>query len=155
FGDDSVFIKKYIVHPKHVEIQIFGDQQAHPVHLIERDCSIQRRHQKVCAEAPCANIRQKRREIMTAAALRLATPVNYYSSGTVECLMDKNQDFYFLEMNTRLQVEHPVTEMITGTDLVEWQILVAQGQPLPFPQEEIHIQGHAIELRLYAEEYLN
>lgn len=155
FGDDSVFVEKYIVRPKHVEIQIFGDQQGHLVHLFERDCSIQRRHQKVAEEAPCAAIRENTREKMTAAALRLARQVNYYSSGTVEFLMDENQDFYFLEMNTRLQVEHPVTELITGTDLVEWQILVADGQPLPLRQEELRIEGHAIELRIYAEEYLN
>lgn len=155
FGDDAVFVEKYIVHPKHVEIQIFGDQEGNLVHLYERDCSIQRRHQKIAEEGPCATIRENTRERMTAAALRLARQVRYYSSGTVEFLMDKNQNFYFLEMNTRLQVEHPVTEMITGTDLVEWQILVADGQPLPLLQEELSMEGHAIELRIYAEEYLN
>lgn len=155
FGDETIFLEKFIENPKHIEIQIFGDQKGNLIHLYERDCSIQRRHQKVLEEAPCATILPETRTKMTEAALRLARQVNYYSSGTVEFLMDKNQNFYFLEMNTRLQVEHPVTEMITGTDLVEWQIRVADGQPLPCRQENIEPNGHAIELRLYAEEYLN
>jgi len=154
FGDETIFIEKFIEDPKHIEIQIFGDKNGHLIHLFERDCSIQRRHQKVLEEAPCSLIRPETRTKMAEAALRLARQVNYYSSGTVEFLMDKNQNFYFLEMNTRLQVEHPVTEMITGTDLVEWQIRVADGQPLPCRQEDLIINGHAIELRLYAEEYL-
>lgn len=155
FGDGSVFVEKYIVRPKHVEIQIFGDQHGNLVSLFERDCSIQRRHQKVIEEAPCAVIREETRRKMGAAALRLAEAVDYYSSGTLEFLMDEEQNFYFLEMNTRLQVEHPVTELITGTDLVEWQLLVADGQPLPKKQEDLNLRGHAIELRLYAEKYLD
>src|SRR5690606_24939411 len=144
FGDDEVFIEKYLVDPKHIEIQLFGDQHGNIIHLFERDCSIQRRHQKVIEEAPCANIRPETRDEMAAAALRLAHEVGYYSSGTVEFLMDLDQNFYFLEMNTRLQVEHPVTECITGTDLVEWQIRVAEGQPLLMTQDELSIEGHAI-----------
>lgn len=155
FGDDEVFIEKYLVDPKHIEIQLFGDQHGNIIHLFERDCSIQRRHQKVIEEAPCANIRPETRDEMAAAALRLAHEVGYYSSGTVEFLMDLDQNFYFLEMNTRLQVEHPVTECITGTDLVEWQIRVAEGQPLLMTQDELSIEGHAIQLRLYAEDYLD
>jgi len=155
FGDEEVFIEKYLVDPKHVEIQLFGDQQGNQVYLFERDCSIQRRHQKVIEEAPCAIIRESTRNKMGEAAIRLAREVGYYSSGTVEFLMDKDQNFYFLEMNTRLQVEHPVTELITGTDLVEWQIRVAEGESLPRSQNELSIKGHAIELRLYAEDYLD
>lgn len=155
FGDEEVFIEKYLVDPKHVEIQLFGDQQGNFVYLFERDCSIQRRHQKVIEEAPCAIIRETTRQKMGEAAIRLAREVGYYSSGTVEFLMDKDQQFYFLEMNTRLQVEHPVTELITGTDLVEWQIRVAEGESLPCSQDELRINGHAIELRLYAEDYLD
>ena len=155
FGDDEVFIEKYLIDPKHIEIQLFGDQRGNYVHLFERDCSIQRRHQKIIEEAPCAIIHPETRQKMGAAAISLAREVDYYSSGTVEFLMDKDQNFYFLEMNTRLQVEHPVTEMITGTDLVEWQIRVAEEQPLPLFQEDLNIQGHAIQLRLYAEDYLD
>ncbi|WP_236975811.1 acetyl-CoA carboxylase biotin carboxylase subunit [Membranihabitans maritimus] len=155
FGNDDVFIEKYIPNPKHVEIQVFGDQHGNCVHLYERDCSIQRRHQKVVEEAPCAIIEPATRKKMCNAALRLAEQCNYYSSGTVEFLMDESQNFYFLEMNTRLQVEHPVTEMITGVDLVEWQIKIAEGQKLPLQQDEINIHGHAIELRIYAEDYLD
>ncbi len=155
FGDDEVFVEKYLVDPKHVEIQLFGDQQGNFVYLFERDCSIQRRHQKVVEEAPCATIRESTRKKMGEAAIRLAREVGYYSSGTVEFLMDRDQHFYFLEMNTRLQVEHPVTELITGTDLVEWQIRVAEGENLPLTQDELSIEGHAIELRLYAEDYLD
>ncbi|MBY5957095.1 ATP-grasp domain-containing protein [Membranicola marinus] len=155
FGDEEVFIEKYLEDPKHVEIQLFGDQQGNYVHLFERDCSIQRRHQKVIEEAPCATIRSSTRQKMGKAAIRLAQEVGYFSSGTVEFLMDRDQNFYFLEMNTRLQVEHPVTELITGTDLVKWQILVAEGKPLPRSQDELRIDGHAIELRLYAEDYLD
>ncbi len=154
FGNDDLFIEKYLVDPKHIEIQIFGDQHGNFVHLFERDCSIQRRHQKVIEEAPCAIIKPRTREKMTEAAISLAREVKYYSSGTVEFLMDQDQNFYFLEMNTRLQVEHPVTEMITGTNLVEWQIKVAEGQSLPLRQSQISVSGHAIQLRLYAENYL-
>lgn len=154
FDDDLVFIEKYIEDPKHIEIQLFGDQHGNQIHLFERDCSIQRRHQKVIEEAPCAVIKESTRRKMGKAALRLARKVGYYNSGTVEFLMDKDQNFYFLEMNTRLQVEHPVTELITNTDLVEWQIRVAEGEALPMTQDEIKIKGHAIELRLYAEDYL-
>lgn len=155
FGDEEVFIEKYLVNPKHIEIQLFGDQHGNYVHLFERDCSIQRRHQKIIEEAPCMILSPQTRERMGEAAIALAREVNYYNSGTVEFLMDKDQNFYFLEMNTRLQVEHPVTEMITGTDLVEWQIRIAEGHPLPLRQEEIKINGHAIQLRLYAEDYLD
>ena len=155
FGDDEVFIEKYLIDPKHIEIQLFGDQHGNYVHLFERDCSIQRRHQKVVEEAPCAIIQPDTRQKMGEAAISLAREVKYYSSGTVEFLMDKDQNFYFLEMNTRLQVEHPVTEMITGTDLVEWQIRVAEGQPLSLSQQDLSMEGHAIQLRLYAEDYLD
>ena len=155
FGDEEVFIEKYLVNPKHIEIQLFGDQNGNYVHLFERDCSIQRRHQKIIEEAPCTILSPLTRERMGEAAIALAREVNYYNSGTVEFLVNEEQDFYFLEMNTRLQVEHPVTEMITGTDLVEWQIRIAEGHPLPLRQEEIKINGHAIQLRLYAEDYLD
>src|SRR5690606_26850043 len=140
FGDDEVFVEKYLVDPKHVEIQLFGDQQWNFVYLFVRYCSIQRRHQKVIEEAPCATIWATTRQKMGDAAIRLAREVGYYSSGTVEFLMDTDQNFYFLEMNTRLQVEHPVTELITGTDLVKWQIQVAEGENLPRTQDELSIE---------------
>lgn len=152
FGSDDVFIEKYIESPRHIEIQILGDTHGNIVHLYERDCSIQRRHQKVIEEAPSSFVDQELRQSMTEAALRLAKAVGYVSAGTVEFIVDKNKSFYFLEMNTRLQVEHPVTELITGVDLVIEQLHIAKGKKLSFTQEDIVITGHAIELRVYAED---
>jgi propionyl-CoA carboxylase alpha chain len=155
FGDDAVFIEKFLVNPRHIEIQVFADQHGNIVHLFERECSIQRRHQKVVEEAPSAVLTPRLRKEMGEAACAVARSCNYEGAGTVEFLLDANMKFYFLEMNTRLQVEHPVTEMITGQDLVEWQIRVARGEKLPKRQEELEIQGHAIELRIYAEDARN
>ena len=152
FGDGSVFIEKYLSSPRHIEIQVLGDQQGNFVHLFERECSIQRRHQKVIEEAPSAIITEEKRKAMGEAAIKVAKACNYYSAGTVEFIMDEHFDFYFLEMNTRLQVEHPVTELITGKDLVREQILIAEGKALTFTQEDLRIQGHAIEVRVYAED---
>lgn len=155
FGDDAVFIEKFVVEPRHIEIQVFADQHGNVVHLFERECSIQRRHQKVVEEAPSAVLTPALRHEMGEAACAVARSCNYEGAGTVEFLLDANMNFYFLEMNTRLQVEHPVTEMITGQDLVEWQIRVARGETLPKKQEELSINGHSIELRLYAEDARN
>lgn len=155
FGDGSVFIEKYVENPRHIEIQILGDQMGNIVHLFERECSIQRRHQKLIEEAPSSLLTPHLRKEMGDAAIRLAKACNYTSAGTVEFLVDKNNNFYFLEVNTRLQVEHPVTELITGVDLVEQQIKIAQGQPLPFTQNELKISGHAMELRVCAEDPFN
>jgi propionyl-CoA carboxylase alpha chain len=152
FGDGSVFIEKYITQPRHIEFQVFGDKQGHVVHLFERECSIQRRHQKVIEEAPSSLLDPAMRDAMGRAAVNVALSCNYHNAGTVEFLVDENRKFYFLEMNTRLQVEHPVTEMITGLDLVRLQITVASGEPLPFRQEDVSIRGHAIECRVYAED---
>ena len=152
FGTDEVFIEKYIKNARHVEVQIFGDSQGNYVHLFERDCSIQRRHQKVIEEAPSPFLKDEAREKMYETAVKAAKAVNYVNAGTVEFIVDDNENFYFLEMNTRLQVEHPVTESITGLDLVKWQILVARGEKLPLMQGEIQKQGFAIEFRLYAED---
>jgi acetyl-CoA carboxylase biotin carboxylase subunit len=152
FGDGSVFIEKYITRPRHIEFQIFGDKQGNVVHLFERECSIQRRHQKVIEEAPSSVLTPERRQTMGEAAINVARACGYYGAGTVEFILDENLDFYFLEMNTRLQVEHPVTEEITGLDLVKLQIKVAEGESLPFRQEDIQIRGHAIEARIYAED---
>lgn len=151
FGDGSVFIEKYVSSPRHIEIQILADSHGNCVHLFERECSIQRRHQKIIEEAPSSIIDESKRNIMGQDAVRIAMACNYSGAGTVEFLMDDQGKHYFLEMNTRLQVEHPVTEMITGLDLVEQQIRVAEGHPLPFGQEDLSIKGHAIELRVYAE----
>jgi len=155
FGDGSVFIEKYVTQPRHVEFQIFGDQHGNVVHLFERECSIQRRHQKVIEEAPSAILTPELRKQMGEAAVNVAKAANYYNAGTVEFIVDENKNFYFLEMNTRLQVEHPVTEQITGLDLVKLQISVAEGDKLPFKQEDLTIRGHAIEVRVYAEDPAN
>ena len=152
FGDDRVFIEKFIELPKHIEIQVLGDQFGNFIHLGERECSIQRRHQKVIEEAPSSFVDEALREKMVDQAIKLAKAVGYYSAGTVEFVVDKNKNFYFLEMNTRLQVEHPVTELITGIDLVEQMIKVAYGEKLEFTQKDIKFNGNAIECRIYAED---
>ncbi len=155
FGDGSVFIEKYITSPRHIEVQVLGDQYGNTIHLFERECSIQRRHQKVVEEAPSSVLTEEKRAAMGEAAVKVAKACNYYSAGTVEFIVDENLDFYFLEMNTRLQVEHPVTEQITGIDLVRQQILVAEGKPLTLKQHELKIHGHSIEVRVYAEDPAN
>ncbi|MBX2929670.1 MAG: acetyl-CoA carboxylase biotin carboxylase subunit [Saprospiraceae bacterium] len=152
FGDGSVFIEKYIASPRHIEIQVLADAHGNVVHLFERECSIQRRHQKVVEEAPSSILTPEVRADMGQAAVMVAKACRYKGAGTVEFLVDEQLNFYFLEMNTRLQVEHPVTEMITGVDLVEQQIRIAEGELLPFRQEDLHIKGHALELRVYAED---
>lgn len=151
FGDGSVFVEKYATTPRHIEIQILADTHGNIVYLFERECSIQRRHQKVVEEAPSAVLTPEKRKAMGEAAVNVARSCNYRGAGTVEFIYDSNGDFFFLEMNTRLQVEHPVTEMITGKDLVKEQIWIAEGKPLSFKQEDLTINGHAIELRVYAE----
>ncbi len=155
FGDGAVFIEKYVTSPRHVEIQVLADKSGNTVHLFERECSIQRRHQKVVEESPSSVLTPELRKKMGEAAVMVAKSCNYTSTGTVEFLLDDKLNFYFLEMNTRLQVEHPVTEMITGIDLVEEQIKIARGEKLSFSQDDLKINGHAIELRVYAEDPLN
>ena len=151
FGNAHVLVEKYVERPRHIEIQVFGDSHGNLVHLFERDCSVQRRHQKVLEEAPAPGMSEDRRAAMGQAAVEAARAVGYVGAGTVEFIVSPQGEFWFMEMNTRLQVEHPVTEMITGTDLVEWQLRVAGGQTLPLRQEQLAIRGHAIEARLYAE----
>lgn len=156
FGDAHVLIEKYVSAPRHVEVQVFGDSHGNVVHLFERDCSLQRRHQKVIEEAPAPGMSDAVRQAMTEAAVRAARAINYRGAGTVEFIVDgseglRSDAFWFMEMNTRLQVEHPVTEAITGVDLVEWQLKIAAGERLPLSQDELHIRGHAVEARLYAE----
>lgn len=155
FGDETMLVEKYLLQPRHVEIQVFCDQHGGAVYLAERDCSIQRRHQKVIEEAPAPGMTDALRQQMGEAATRAASAINYQGAGTVEFLLDQDGSFYFMEMNTRLQVEHPITEMITGQDLVEWQLRVADGEALPLPQDQIRINGHAMEARIYAEDPTN
>ena len=152
FGSGELILERAVIKPRHVEIQVFGDQLGNIVYLGERDCSVQRRHQKVVEEAPCPVMTPTLRQAMGEAAVKAAASVNYVGAGTVEFLLDQSGEFFFLEMNTRLQVEHPVTELITGQDLVAWQIRAAAGQPLPLKQDEIRLTGHAMEVRLYAED---
>lgn len=155
FGNDAVYIEKFIEHPKHIEVQILADKHGNYVHLFERECSVQRRHQKVIEEAPSIAVDQDTRKKITEAAINAAKACGYYNAGTIEFLMDQDKSFYFLEMNTRLQVEHPVTEMITGFDIVKEQIRIANGEMLSIKQDDLRIQGHAIECRVYAEDVDN
>jgi len=155
FGDGSVFIERYVSSPRHIEIQVLGDMHGNIVHLFERECSVQRRHQKVVEEAPSAVLTPEIRAAMGKCAVDVARSCNYLGAGTVEFILDEKLNFYFLEMNTRLQVEHPVTEMITGLDLVKEQIKIARGEKLSFKQEDLEIKGHAVELRVYAEDPAN
>ncbi len=155
FGDGSVFVEKYIQNPRHIEFQVLADRQGNAIHLFERECSIQRRHQKVIEEAPSAVLDESMRREMGDAAVKLVGACGYTNAGTVEFVVDSEKKFYFLEMNTRLQVEHPVTEFITGLDLVKEQIRIAEGQPIGFSQSDLRINGHAIELRVYAEDPRN
>ena len=155
FANDDIYIEKFIENPRHIEVQIFGDQQGNYIHLFERECSIQRRHQKIIEEAPSSFVDEITREKITTAAVNAAKACDYFNAGTVEFLMDAQKNFYFLEMNTRLQVEHPVTELITGLDLVKEQISIATGNGLSFKQNDLKINGHALECRIYAEDPAN
>jgi acetyl-CoA carboxylase, biotin carboxylase subunit len=152
FGDDEVYIEKAILNPRHIEMQVFGDEHGNTVYLGERECSLQRRHQKVLEEAPSAIVDPDMRRRMGETAVRVAKAANYTNAGTVEFLVDQQKNFYFLEMNTRLQVEHPVTELVTGLDLVHLQIRIAAGEKLPFSQQDVQLRGHSIECRIYAED---
>lgn len=152
FGDDSVYIEKFVEQPRHVEIQVIGDLHGNILHLFERECSIQRRHQKVIEETPSPAINAKTRKKMGEVAIKISEAVSYHGAGTVEFILDQKGNFYFLEMNTRIQVEHPVTEMVTGFDIVKWMIRIANGEKLPFKQKNITMKGHAIECRVYAED---
>jgi len=155
FANDDIYIEKYIENPRHIEVQVFGDKFGNYVHLFERECSIQRRHQKIIEEAPSSFVDSTTREKITLAAVNAAKACNYFNAGTIEFLMDADKNFYFLEMNTRIQVEHPVTEMITGKDLVKEQIAISSGKPLSFSQDDLKINCHAIETRIYAEDPQN
>lgn len=155
FGDDSVYVEKYVVNPKHIEFQLIGDAHGNYVHLFERDCSIQRNHQKMVEEAPCRGLSEKTRHDMAADVIKLAKATKYNSVGTLEFIVDKDENYYFIEMNTRIQVEHPVTEMITGIDLIKEQIKVATGAKLSFTQENVKVNGYAIECRINAEDPMN
>jgi acetyl-CoA carboxylase biotin carboxylase subunit len=152
FGSDEVYIEKAIINPRHIEMQILADEHGHTVYLGERECSIQRRHQKVLEESPSPVVDAELRRRMGEVAVKVAQAANYTNAGTIEFLVDQEKNFYFLEMNTRLQVEHPVTELVTGLDLVQLQIRIAGGEPLPFAQQDLQIRGHAIECRVYAED---
>src|SRR5262249_45379606 len=160
FGDDRVLLETYVQRPRHIEVQVFGDTHGSVVHLFERDCSLQRRHQKVIEEAPAPGMDPATRKAICAAAVRAAKAVDYVGAGTIEFIADASEGLqadriWFMEMNTRLQVEHPVTEAITGQDLVEWQLCVASGEPLPMRQQDLKIDGWAMEARLYAENPTN
>ncbi len=151
FGDDTMLFERYVEHGRHIEVQVIADEHGNVVHLFERDCSVQRRHQKVLEEAPAAEISADVRRLVSDSAVALAREVGYVNAGTVEFLVS-GEEAFFLEMNTRLQVEHPVTELVTGLDLVQLQFAIAQGEPLPFGQDDVVVRGHAIEARVYAED---